>query len=63
MVVADGARRFPDDLDLKALAGEVRLARGDETGASALFRGLIDSESGSGRIIHQLSEALMRQKR
>jgi tetratricopeptide (TPR) repeat protein len=62
-VVADGTRRFPEDLDLKALAGEVRLARGDDAGASALFHGLIDSESGSVESYISVSEALMRQKR
>jgi tetratricopeptide (TPR) repeat protein len=61
--VADGIRRFPDDLDLKALAGEVRLAQGDEIGGSALFRGLIDSEGGSVESFISVTEALMRQKR
>jgi tetratricopeptide (TPR) repeat protein len=62
-VVADGTKRFPEDLDLKALAGEVRLAQGDEAGANALFRGLIDSEGGSVESYISVSEALMRQKR
>jgi tetratricopeptide (TPR) repeat protein len=62
-VVADGTKRFPEDLDLKALAGEVRLAQGDETGANALFHGLIESEGGSVESYVSVSEALMRQKR
>jgi tetratricopeptide (TPR) repeat protein len=62
-VVADGTQRFPDDLDLKALAGEVRLAQGDESGATALFHGLIESEGGSVEAYISVSEALMRQKR
>ena len=62
-VVADGTKRFPEDLDLKSLAGEVRLAQGDESGANALFRGLIESEGGSVEAYISVSEALMRQKR
>jgi tetratricopeptide (TPR) repeat protein len=62
-VVAGGTTRFPDDLDLKALAGEIRLAQGDASGANTLFHELIESDGGSIEAYISVSEALMRQKR
>jgi len=61
-VVADGITRYPDDLDLKALAGEVRLVQGDPSGADVLFHGMIEADGGSIEAYISVSEALMRQK-
>ena len=62
-VTAEAARRFPDDLDLKVLQGEVLIARGEVPKAREYFRTLLADQGGSPEAYAHVSEALLRQKR
>jgi tetratricopeptide (TPR) repeat protein len=62
-VAVESSARFPDDLELRTFVGEVRLAEGDEVGARACFRQIIDAEGGTLESYLSVSDAYMRRKR
>ncbi len=62
-VVTEAERRFPDDLDIKVFRGEVLAAAGDDAGAGAYFRTVVEGAEGSPESYARVSEALLRQKR
>ena len=62
-VVMEAERRFPDELDVKVFSGEVLVASGDDAGARAHFKTVIEGARGSAAAYARISEALLRQKR
>ncbi len=62
-VMAEGERRFPADLDLKVLRGELLIVRGDLPGAREFYHALLKDQGGSPEAYARVSEALLRQKR
>ena len=61
-VLAEAIRRYPDDLDLLVLKGEVLLMGGDGEGGRKFFRSLLESLGGSAEIYLRIGEALLRQR-
>ena len=62
-VVTEAERRFPDNLDIKVFRGEVLAAAGDDAGAGAYFKTVVEGAGGSSESFARVSEALLRQKR
>lgn len=62
-VAREAQRRYPEDLDLSVLQGEVLIVRGDFPKASDFYQALLKSSHGSPEAYARISEALLRQKR
>ncbi|HXH27897.1 MAG TPA: tetratricopeptide repeat protein, partial [Candidatus Polarisedimenticolia bacterium] len=62
-VVLEASRRFPGDLDLRVLQGEVLIVRGDFPKAREFYDALLKDQKGSPEAYARVSEALVRQKR
>jgi tetratricopeptide (TPR) repeat protein len=62
-VVLEAARRFPSDLDLRVLQGEVLIVRGDFPKAREFYQALLKDQKDSPEAYARVSEALVRQKR
>jgi tetratricopeptide (TPR) repeat protein len=60
---AEGTRRFPVDLDLKILRGEIVMARGDLAGARETFQSILSDSKGSPEAYTRVSEVFLRRKR
>jgi tetratricopeptide (TPR) repeat protein len=62
-VVAEARRRFPQDLDLRVLEGEVLIARGQIAASRTFFKTVLDEQKQSADAYLRVSESLLRQKR
>jgi tetratricopeptide (TPR) repeat protein len=61
--LAQATAAFPDDLDVRVLACEIVAARGDEAGAVACCRSIIEDATGSVDAYLAVSQSLMRRRR
>jgi tetratricopeptide (TPR) repeat protein len=61
-VAEDATARFPEDIDLAVLGGEIRLAQQDTEGAAAFFHDLIERQSGSVEVYISVANAYMRRR-
>ena len=62
-VAQEAQRRYPQDLDLTVLQGEVLIVRGDVPKAREFYHSLLKDRGGSPEAYARVSEALLRQKR
>jgi tetratricopeptide (TPR) repeat protein len=58
----EGARRFPVDLDLKILRGEILMARGNLAGARETFKTILKDQKDSPEAYTRVSEVFLRRK-